>query len=186
MSLTDLVELAKDNLIVTIVIGLLMLFIIFRLNKAIHIHLGAKKYVRKSKKLRGKKYNGVRLGVLIKSKRKNGTNSYKKLRGRAKRMVKKYFNYKLEELPIITKYSYGKLYKVSHDRLIIFAKNKKRIVKKVRIKKGLNDLIDFTNKYECLDEMVLFLHNLPEAILEKQNYDVYVSEQDISIGYKIK
>ena len=186
MTLDELLQLAMDNLVYTIVGGLLILFILFRIYKTMTIYLGAKRYVKKSKKLRRKKYNGTLLIDKVEKKRKKGTNSYKKLRGRAKKKVKRYFNYKLEELPVITRYSYGKLFKRSKDKIMIFARNEKKIVKKVKIKKGLKNLIDMTNKYECLDETIQFLHNLPDAILEQQDYDIYVSEQDISIGYKIK
>ncbi len=186
MSIENLIELAMENLVITIVGAVLILFIIFRMYKTFRIHLGAKKYVRKSKKLRKKKWNGIQLVDKIQKKRKKGTNSYNKLRGRGKKRVKKYFNYKLEELPVITRYSYGKLLKRSSDKLVIFARNERKIVKKVGVRKGLKNIIDLTNKYQCLDEMIHFLHNLPEAILEQQDYDVYINEQDISIGYMIK
>jgi len=186
MTFDDLIQLAMDNPLIAIIGALLIMFIIGRIYMTFKIHLSAKRYVKKSKKLRKKKYNGIQLVDKVEKKRKKGTNSYKKLRGRAKRKVKKYFNYKLEELPVVTRYSYGKLFKRSRDKLMIFARNEKKIVKKVKIKKGLKNLIDLTNKYECLDETIQFLHNLPEAILEQQDYDVYISEQDISIGYKIK
>lgn len=186
MVVNDMIQFAKDNLVYTIVGGLLILFVLVRLIKTIRLHLGAKRYVRKSKKLRKKKYNGIQLVEKIHKKRKKGSNSYKKLRGGAKKKVRRYFNYKIEELPVITRYSYGKLLKRSKDKLVIFARNERKTVKKFKIKKGLKNLIDLTNKFQCLDELIQFLHNLPEAILGQQNYDVYIVEQNISIGYKIK
>ena len=40
--------------------------------------------------------------------------------------------------------------------------------------------------YECLDEFIQYLHNLPEAILNREDYDIYINDHDVSIGYKIK
>ena len=54
------------------------------------------------------------------------------------------------------------------------------------MKKSVKSVIDVTNKYSCLDEMITFLHNLPEAILEKQEYDIYAGDEDIMITYQIK
>ncbi len=186
MAFDDLIQLAMDNLLYTGIGIAVILFIFFRLWKTIRIHIGAKRYVKKARKLRKKKWNGIQLVDKVQRKRKKGTNTYNKLKGGGKKRVKKYFSYKVEELPVITKYSYGKLLKRSSDKLIIFARNERKIVKKVVIKKGLKNIIDITNKYQCLDEMIHFLHNLPEAIMEQQDYDIFLSEQDISIGYKIK
>ncbi len=186
MSFDELMQLVMDNLYISIGVALVVLFIVFRIWKTIRIHLGSKRYVKKSKKLRKKKFNGIQLVDKVQKKRKKGTNSYNKLKGRGKKRVKKYFVYKLEELPIVTRFSYGKLFKRSSDKLVIFARNERKIVKKVGVRKGLKNLIDMTNKYQCLDEMIHFLHNLPEAILDQQDYDIYLSDQDISIGYMIK
>ncbi len=186
MAFDDLFQLIMDNLVVAGVATLVILFIIFRMIKTFRIHLGAKKYVKKSRKLRRKKFNGIQLVDKTQKKRKKETNSFNKLKGRGKKKVKKYFNYKIEELTVVTRYSYGKLFKRSSDKLVIFARNERKIVKKVGVRKGLKNIIDITNKYQCLDEMIHFLHNLPEAILDKQDYDVYIDEQDISIGYMIK
>ena len=175
-----------DNLLYAVIGTLVALFIISRLFKTASIYLGTKRYVRKSKKLRKKKYNGILLTDKIKKKRKKNTNSFQKLKGRGKKLSKKYFNYKLEELPVITKYSYGKLLKRSKNKLIIIVKNEKKTLKKIHMKKGLKAIINVTNKYECLDEFILFLHNLPEAILEQQDYDIYVGDNDVSISYIVK
>ena len=33
-------------------------------------------------------------------------------------------------------------------------------------------MIQLTNKQNCLDEFIHYLHDLPEAILDKQDYDI--------------
>jgi len=186
MSVNEFIQLSIDNIFITIFVILITVFIIIRARKTFIIHLAAKKYVKKAKKLRKKKWNGILLVDKIHKKRKKGTNTFNKLKGGGKKRVKKYFIYKLEELPVVTKYSYGKLLKRSSDKLMIFAKNDKKIVKRVRLKKGLGSLIDLVDRYSCLDEMIHYLHNLPEAILDQQDYDIYINKQNISIGYIVK
>ncbi len=181
-----IIQFYTDNLLYAGIGTVIALFILFRLFKTAKIYLGTKSYVRKSKKKRKKKFNGIQLTDKIQKKRKKNTNEYSKLRGRGKKLVKKYLNYKLEELPVITRYSYGKLLKRSKKRLIIIVKNDRKTLKKVNMKKGLKNLIQTTNKFHCLDELIHFLHNLPEAILEQQDYDIYIGEEGISIGYVIK
>lgn len=181
-----IIQLYTDNLLYAAIGTIIALFIIFRLLKTAKIYLGTKSYVRKSKKLRKKKYNGIQLTDKIKKKRKKNTNEYSKLRGRGKKLVRKYFNYKIEELPVITRFSYGKLFKRSKKKFIIVVKNERKTLKKVNMRKGLKNLIQITNKFKCLDELIHFLHNLPEAILEQQDYDIYIGDEGISIGYIVK
>ena len=181
-----IIDFYTDNLLYAVIGTIVVLLIISRLYKTALIYLGTKRYVRKSKKLRKKKYNGILLTDKIKKKRKKNTNSFQKLKGRGRKLSKKYFNYKLEELPVITKYSYGKLLKRSRNKLVIIVKNERKTLKKIHMKKGLKTMINVTNKYECLDEFIIFLHNLPEAILEQQDYDIYVGDNDVSISYIVK
>jgi hypothetical protein len=186
MDFENLLQLAMENWIYTI-IGLVVIgFIISRLVKSARIYLGSKSYVRKARKLDRKKYNGLQLIDKTRNKRKRDTNSFDKLRGRSKKRVRKYFSHKVEELPVFTKYSYGKLLKRSKDTLLIVIKTERKTLRKMSMKKGVKKLIESSNKYECLDELINFLHNLPEAILDQQEYDIYVGEQDLLITYQVK
>ncbi len=186
MTLNEFIQLAVDNYVYTAIVVIIITLVILRIRKTIRIHIGSKKYVKKSRKLRKRKFNGITLVDKIKRKRKKKTNNYLKLTYSGKRKVKKYLNYKSEELPIITKYSYGKLFKRSNNKLIIFAKRDKKIIKRVNLKKGPKNIIDFVNRYECLNEMIVYLHNLPVAILDQQDYELNVKGKEISLGYKIK
>lgn len=186
MNLDNLIDLAMENLIVTIVVAIVVVFIIFRLVRTARMYLGQKSYVKKARKLDRKKFNGMNLIQKTTRKRKKESNSFNKLRGRAKKWVKRYFGYKMEELPVFVRYSYGKLFKRSRHKLFIIIKNEKKTLKKINMKKGLRQIIDTTNKYACLDEMINFLHNLPEAIIEQQEYDIYAGDEDILITYQIK
>ena len=148
-------------------------------------YLSIKRYVNKSKRLRKKKYNGLKLVEYTAKKRKKNTNNYKKLKRRAKRKVKKYFQYKIDELPRIVKYAQGKLLKKSRKRLAIIVKNERKTLKKFHLTIGVKTILQLTNSYECLDEMILFFHHLPDAILADKDYDIFLDNEGILITYKI-
>lgn len=187
MNFQSIIDLAIDNILYTVVIGVIVIFILFRLFRTARMYLGAKSFVRKSRRLDRKKYSGLVLVDKIKRKRKKDSNSFKKLRGSAKKKVRKYLGYKFDELPVFTRYSYGKLLKRSNDKLRIIIKNERKTLKRISMKKGQKQLIDIINKYNCLDEVIIFLHNLPEAIIEQQEYDVIVGEdEEIIITYQVK
>ena len=59
MTLNEFIQLAVDNYVYTAIVFAVLILIYFRLKKTIRIHLGARRYVKKSKKLRRKKYNGI-------------------------------------------------------------------------------------------------------------------------------
>jgi len=183
--ISTIIDIYKDNLLIAILTTLVVIFILFRLFKTAKIYLGAKSYVKKSKKLRKKKYSGIILAEKIQKKRKKNTNCFSKLSRRGKNLVRKYFNYKYEELPVITKYAHGKLLKRSHNTLQLLVRNDKKVLMKAPMKKGVKKLIDITNKFMCLDEVITYLHNLPEAILAQQDYDILIGDEGISFGYKI-
>ena len=186
MNFSDLIDLAMENLIVTVVVLVVGVFIIFRTIKTARMYLGAKSYVKKARKLDKRKFNGHDLVSKTARRRKRDSNSFNKLRSRAKKWVRKYFAHKMDELPIITKYSKGKLFKRSNNRLIIILKNERKTIKKIPIKKAQKQLLDLTNKYNCLDEMITFLHNLPEVILDDSDYDVFIGEEELLLTYIIK
>ena len=185
-ALNDFLDGLGIPLPVAIVAAVVILIILWRMFQNVRIYLGAKGYVRKTKKLRRKKFNGLNLVEFSAKRRKKNTNSYKKLKRKSKTRVEKYFQYKEDELPGVTNYSNGKMFKRNKAKLTIFVSNGKKKVMKIKMKKATKRFIELTNKYECLDELVEFLHNLPDAILEHQEYDVYVNEHDISIGYQVK
>jgi hypothetical protein len=170
-----------------VLVGLLcFVLLIWRLFNTVRIYSGAKSYVKKTNKLRRKKYNGPDLLNFIEKKRKKGTNTYKNLRNRAKVRVEDFFQYKESELPGITNYSHGGMFKRSNKKITIFVSNGKKKISTIRMKKASKQFMDLANKYNCLNELIQYLHNLPEAILNQQEYDIYVNEFDVSIGYEIK
>ena len=80
----------REYLPYTIFVALIIIFILYRSFKSVKMYMGARSYVRKSKRLRKRKYNGLVLVEYTQKKRKKNTNNFAKLRRRAKKKVKKY------------------------------------------------------------------------------------------------
>lgn len=170
---------------VFIVIAFIFVLVIIRVFNNIRVNAGAKSYITRANKLRRKKFNGPDLIEFIAQKRRRGSNTFKKLKNNAKSRVEKYFLYKEEELPAIVNFSHAKK-KKNKKKLIIYVTNGYRKMIKIRMGKTLKEFINLTNKFECLDEFIKFLHDLPEAILSHKEYDIYIPEHEVSIGYEIK
>lgn len=186
MDLNTTITYILDN-IIPVVLGILVLFLVIRrLFKTAKMYLGMKAYVKQAIKLDRKKFNGLSLVDKIKRKRKRHTNSFQFLRGSAKREVRKYFAHKAEELPVFTRYTYGKLFKRTKSKLTIYIKQGKKTLDKIHMKQGAKPLIEMSNLHQCVDELITFLHNLPDAILEKKPYEIYVTASDTNITYQIK
>ncbi len=181
-----ILDLIQENLLISVFIGIIVIFILFRMFKTMRMYLGAKSFVKKSLKQDKKKFNGIMLVEKITKKRKKNTNSFKKLRGRAKKWVRKYLTHKLDQLPIVARYSKGTLFKRSKSKLLFLVKNERKTIKKMNIKKGQKQLLELTNKYDCLDELITFLHHLPNAILNDEEYDIFFGEEGLLLTYQIK
>lgn len=175
-----------NNLLITAFAHLFIILLIRKLYKNALVYFGTKKYVTNANKQRRDKFNGVQLNEFTQKRRKRKTNTYKHLRSKAKVKVESYFRYKEDELPGVTNYSYSKLFKRNKDQIMIFVSNGKKKVMKIHMKKAHKKFIELVNQYECLDEFVIYLHNLPEAILNHEDYDIYLNDTDISIGYEVK
>ena len=149
-------------------------------------HLAMKNFVKKSLKLDRKKFNGEQLVHKIRRKRKRKTNSFQYLRGSARRAVRKYFNHKTDELPVVTKYANGGLFKRSNNKLVLYVKQGRRTLDKYTLKKSSKPLIDSTNSHNCVDEMILFLHQLPDAIIDNKPLELYSESNGVHLTYQIK
>lgn len=167
-------------------LALIAFLIIRRLIKTARAYLGMKQYVKSAIKLDRKKFNGLQLIDKIKRKRKRHSNSFDALRRRGKTLVRRYLSHKVEELPVFVRYANGSLLKRANNKLFLYVKQDKKSVSKVAIKKGVKPLIELSNQFHCLDELINFLHHLPDAILEKKPLDIYIGQDDANLIYQIK
>ena len=171
---------------VFIVIGFIIILLVLRIFNNYRVNAGAKSYIKRANRLRRKKFNGPDLIEFTSQKRRGGSNTYKKLKTNAKGRVEKYFQYKEEELPALVNFVYSKYKKKNKRHLTIFVTNGKRKMIKIKLGKTVKEFIQLANKFDCLDELIRFLHNLPDAILKHQKLEVYIPEHEVSIGYSIK
>ena len=180
-----------DGVTVSDIIGYLLICLIVylilrRMTKIARQHLAMKNFVKKSIRLDRKKFDGNSLVDKIKRRRKRHTNSFQYLRGGAKRLVRRYFNHKSEELPVIARYANGGLFKRSNNKIVFYVKQGKKTLNKYTLKKGAKFFVDLTNQYNCVDELIVFLHQLPDAVLEKKIIDIYSTIGDVTLTYQIK
>ena len=87
---------------------------------------------------------------------------------------------------MFSRYTEGKLFKRAKAKVILYIKQDKKTLDKFTMKQGTRHLIEMSNKHNCLDEMITFLHHLPDAIIEKRTYDIYAPASDVSITYQVK
>lgn len=175
----------KTNLIIMVIAHFVLLLLFRQLYRNTRVTLGTKRYVTKTNKLRRNKFSGISLNEYTERRRKRESNTYRGLRSKAKSKVKRYFEYKEEELPGITNYSYGKKLKRNKNKIMILVTQANKGTEKINVKKSYREFIELVNKFNCLDEFVLYLHNLPDALLNRQDYDIYLNEHEVTIGYEV-
>ncbi|MGS0973349.1 MAG: hypothetical protein ACVCEJ_09030 [Candidatus Izemoplasmataceae bacterium] len=176
----------QDNLLISIIIGLIIVFIIYRIFKNLHFYMSSARYAKKAKRLRKKKYNGILLVEKIRKRRKKNTNNFKKLKRKGKKLTKKYLDYKAEELPIIAKYADSKMLKSSRRQLLIVVYEDRKTKKKYKLKHGSKQFINIIDTYDCLDEFIEFLHKLPDTMINDEDLDFFVEKHGVTIGYVLK
>lgn len=179
--------LLSSEYIIYTISGVVIIFFILRyFIKKKWLQIKTKRFVKQSKKRRNKHFNGIKLVEKTKTKRKKNTNTFKKLRRSSKKHVTKYLQYKSQEIPKILNVAANDSLKSSKSVLYIIFKNEKKVLSKVAIELSYKPLINNSNTYECLDEIILFLHHLPDALLEKKDYDVFIQDKNMLITYEIK
>lgn len=186
MDLTVILDTLFSVILPIFLILIITYLLLRRVIRTAKAHLSMKKFVKESIRKDRKKFNGLQLTDKVKRRRKRHTNSFQYLRMRGKRPVRQYFIHKSQELPVFVRYAKGKLLKRSRSRLRILVKQEKRTLGKYPIKQGPKGLIELTNEHQCLNELIVFLHHLPDAILEQRPYDIYVPTSDTTITYQIK
>lgn len=175
-----------NNIFYTVGGGLILLCVLNFTIKRLWFNFKSKRYLDKAKKLRDKKYNGIELVKTTQDKRKKQTNCYKRLKNTAKRKVDHYFDYKTKEIPNVFNFVENNSLKPSKKILYIVFKNDQKIISKQPIEIGYRQLIKNSDRFDCLDQIILFLHHLPEALLAQKEYDVYIEDEDMIITYEVQ
>ncbi len=165
------------------VVIILLLFFIMQYYSRVML---LKRMVRRYARQRKKKYNGERLIEKIDKKRKIETNNFKGLKGKGKKLVKGFFKHKYNELKYCTILkTRGKFRFKGKQCLIQIEKEKKEHIKKENYNSAKH-FIRLCDKYDCLDQFILYLHELPEQLLQDQIFEYYIADHDATITYIIK
>lgn len=177
---------SNEYILYTILGLLLLLFILNLVIRRCWFKYKSNRYLAKAQKLREKKFNGIELVKTTQDKRRKHTNCYKRLKGSAKKKVEHYLDYKSKELPNVFNFVENHSLKPSKKILYIVFKSDQKILSKQPIEIGYRQLIKNSDKYDCLDQIILFLHHLPEALLAEKEYDVYIEDEDMIITYEVE
>lgn len=177
---------SSEYVLYTVLGILLLLFILNLVIRRLWFNFKSNRYLAKAKRLREKKYNGIELVKTTQDKRRKNTNCFKRLKGSSKKKIEHYLDYKTKELPNIFNFVENNSLKPSKKILYIVFKNDQKIVSKQPIEIGYRQLIRNSDKFDCLDQIILFLHHLPDALLAQKEYDVYIEDEDMIITYEVE
>jgi hypothetical protein len=182
---------AIENFIVHFLLPILVFLFVFylivkRTIKTIKRFISSKQILKKSKSLDQKKFNGITLANKLYTQKQRLTNTFDALSKRKKRSVSNYLTYKTKELEAIINSIYGGVIKRSNKKIKIIILKDNKIIGKLIIKNTIENIIHFCNKYHCLNELIIFFHHLPTAILESSEYEIEVPTTDYIITYQIK
>ena len=144
-----------------------------------------KKTLKRFQKLRLKKFNGEKLIDKIEKKRKAGSNDFKKLNSTGKKLVKKYFKHKEKELAFTATYAAKSGLRYKYRKAFLQVSNQKNGRLATEDFMHAKGYIKLTNKYACLDEVILYLDELPLKILDGEAFEVKLNDE-IKLNYTIK
>ncbi len=179
----ELLEDIPIALIVAMIIGAVFAFIVLGM---ISKRLLLRRFVKKHRRLAKKKFNGELLLDKIANKRKSEENTYKQLRGSAKKKVKKYFDFKVKQLYFTAMQASKTTFRIKRKRCLIKIVDVERGKEKRENYDSAKLFIKLSNKYSCLDELILFLDELPAYILEKQDFEYKIEESGTLLTYEIR
>lgn len=168
-----------------IIAGVIMVFIVVIILMMGRRKRYFKKTLKKFQKLRVKKFNGERLIDKIEKKRKAGSNTFKTLNANGKKRVKQYFKHKDKELIFTAIYASGSKLRYKYRNVILQVSRKKNgrlVIDDFSRTKGFKRV---SNKYNCLDELILYLDELPIKIVDNEAFEIPLDDET-KLDYTIK
>lgn len=146
-----------------------------------------KKFYRKLDRTINKRFNGNLLNEdIINSYAKDQTNTYKSLKGKGKRKVKKYFDYYVKQLPeLVMVKSFTTSDKTKNQLVILLLDENDKVLYRWFKKRKVSGIIKTCNKYQMLNAYVGFLYELPLNIHEGAPYRFVNHDNDYVLTYKI-
>jgi flagellar basal body-associated protein FliL len=174
--------------IILIVVGAIVVFIFLAalLNSGKYASR-YKKFYRKMDKSINKRYNGNLLNEeIINSYAKDQTNTFKTLKGKGKRKVKKYLEYYVKNIPEQTMLkSFTTSDKSKNQIVILLLDDNDKVLYRWYKKRKASGIIKACNKYQMLNAYLGFLYELPLNIHEGAPYRFVNHENDYVLTYKV-
>ncbi|MGM0495614.1 MAG: hypothetical protein ACQERX_03015 [Bacillota bacterium] len=174
-------------LIITLVIALLIIFFSLYFYSR---NMNARKYKRQLKKInkiKEKRYNAnIIIDKIYNKYTIDETNTYKSLKRRGKRIVKKYYRFYAKELSKLVDLKSKISPNKNQNKLVIILKNKSNsILGKWYSAKSIKKLIKLINKHQLLFDSLAYLYELPPYIDENKSYHLENHDNQNFLSYKI-
>ncbi len=146
-----------------------------------------KRYYKKIDKTITKRYNGNLLNEdIVNLYSRDQTNTYKSLKGKGKRKVKKYFDYYVKAIPeqVILK-SFTTSDKHKNQVVILLLNENDKVQYRWYNKRKTKGIIKAANKYQMLTAYIAFLFELPLNIHEGAPYRFTNHDNEFVLTYQI-
>ncbi len=150
-------------------------------------HARYKRFYKKMDKTINKKFNGNLLNEdIINLYAKDQTNTYKSLRKKGRKKVKKYFEYFVKNLPeqVMLK-SFTTADKNKNQIVILLLDEFDKVQYRWYAKRKIKGIIKASDKYQMLTAFVAFLYELPLNIHESAPYRFINHDNDYVLTYQI-
>ncbi len=146
-----------------------------------------KHFYKKMDKTINKRYNGNLLNeTIVNSLVKDNTNTYKSLKSKGKRKVKKYLDYYWKNLPeLVFLKSFSSADKKKSQLVILFLNDMNKVVYRWDKSKKVRGLIKAVNKHQMLMPIIGYLFELPIHVNEGLPYRMTNHDNGLVISYDV-
>ncbi|MFP4078936.1 MAG: hypothetical protein ACLFUQ_07315 [Candidatus Izemoplasmataceae bacterium] len=152
----------------------------------LHRRMKQRKLVRKLEKRRPKAYYADAVLTFTKKHRKTGSNTYRKLRPKGRKRFDRYLGFKRRELNTVLKYLDKKAFGKPKSKLSLRLLEGKREVGRIKWPWSLKALTRAIDKYDCLDECILYLDMLPRKVADKKVFRYSPKSRPITFDYELE
>ncbi len=174
--------------IILIVVGVIVVVVIIALVMNSGKYASRfKKFYRKMDKTINKRFNGNILNEeIVNQYAKDQTNTYKTLRGKGKKKVKKYLDYYVKNLPeLVMLRSFTTSDKNKNQLVILLLDENDKVLYKWFSKRKSKGLIKACDKHQMLTSYIGFLFELPLNIFEGAPYRFTNHDNEQVLTYQI-
>lgn len=176
------------KLIIIAAVGIIALMIVIAvmINKGRYLSRYKHFYKRMDRAI-NKKFNGNLLNeTLVNNYLKDSTNTYKSLKAKGKRKIRKYFEYYIKTTPeLVMLKSLLSADKKKNQLVILIVNEMNKVIARWDSSRKLRGLLKLINKQQMLMPMVAFFFELPVYINQGLPYRFTNHENGLTISYDI-